>query len=264
LRLAATFSALWSLLATTTLIWVLESGGWSALQGLARSPGEALFLLGPGALRLWIEGAAGVVLIFLAAFLLNQAVARSLLYVLRPVPMDWPARFPRPAAPTALMSYASDRAEAFSYTLLSPTAQRGRPMRREVVLVSDRLRELLTPRELEAVIAHELGHIRGLDGRYLTFLRTLSRMMRWDPIFLYLARTITHREEFRADDDAVRLTHRPLVLARALYKACVVSGAPRSGLLPGFVGPGGVAGRRQALARIRRLVEIAELGESEG
>jgi len=31
LRLAAAFLALWALLATTTLVWVLRNGGWSAV-----------------------------------------------------------------------------------------------------------------------------------------------------------------------------------------------------------------------------------------
>jgi len=95
--------------------------------------------------------------------------------------------------------------------------------------------------------------------RYLTFFRTLSRLMRWDPILAYFAESLTRREEYRADLDAVELTRRPRAMARALYKATFL--APTSGSsLPGLLGVGGPRGRRQAVERIRRLVALAESG----
>jgi len=126
-------------------------------------------------------------------------------------------------------------------------------------MVSDRLLEQLEPREWEAVLAHEIGHLRELDGRYLTFFRTLSRLMRWDPILAYFAESLTRREEYRADLDAVELTGRPRALARALFKASALSG-PSGSTLPGLLGVGGARGRRQAMERIRRLIVLAESG----
>jgi Zn-dependent protease with chaperone function len=117
----------------------------------------------------------------------------------------------------------------------------------------------LTSREWEAVLAHEVGHLRELDGRYLTFFRTLSRMMRWDPMLAYFAESLTRREEYRADLDAVELTRRPRAMARALYKAAFLAPARGNGL-PGLLGVGGPRGRRQAVERIRRLVALAESG----
>ncbi|MGI0154868.1 MAG: M48 family metallopeptidase, partial [Thermoplasmata archaeon] len=193
-----------------------------------------------------------------AAFLLSQAVGRGFLAILKPRAVEWPDRIPRPSAPTDLLSFASPRAEAFSFTLLETGGAR-LVRRRDVILLSDGLIGRLTPEEREAVVAHELGHIRELDGRYLTFFRTLSRMMRWDPILAFLADRLTVREEFRADLDAVEVTRRPRALARALYKAgCADEGFPRGAL--GLLGPGGRRGRQQAIERIRRLVALAESG----
>jgi Zn-dependent protease with chaperone function len=254
-RLAAMVAAAWALLATTALAWILAQGTATAVLLLARSPGA---LLAPAAVQDWGIGAVGAFAIFLAAFLLCQAVGRGLITVLRPKSLEWPSGLPRPPTPTHLLAYPSDRPDAFTFTLLVPV--RGARARREdVILISDGLLADLSPVELEAVVAHELGHVRELDGRYLTFFRTFARMVRWDPLLALLAHVLTRREEFRADADAVEMTHRPRALARAIYKA---SRAPlsRPGPLAGLLGPGGTRGRRQATERIRRLIDLAESG----
>jgi Zn-dependent protease with chaperone function len=254
-RLTVLLLAGWALLATTVLVWVVVGGGVGAAEVLVRSPTA---LLEPAAARDWLLGAAGAFLVFLLAFLLSQSVGRAMLIVLRPRPVAWPDRLPSPEAPTRLLAYASERADALMFTLLVPS-RRVRWNREDVILVSERLLAELTPEEWEAVVAHELGHLRELDGRYLTFFRTFARMMRWDPVLAVIADSLTRREEFRADLDAVELTGRPRALARAIYKASRLV-PTRPGALAGLLGPGGRRGRRQALERIRRLVALAESG----
>ncbi|HEY6238954.1 MAG TPA: M48 family metalloprotease [Thermoplasmata archaeon] len=258
LRLAAGFLALWALLATTALLWVVTNGGWTALVRLASSPLE---LFQPRFALTWLEGGAGAFLVFLIAFVLNQAVGRGMLLLLRPSPFPWPASVPRPHDPVDLLLFRGERAEAFSFTLLALDPKvRGRPVRREVILLSSGLVRHFRPEEREAVIAHELSHILDLDGRYLTFVRTLARMMRWDPVLVYLAATLTRREEFRADARAVRLTGRPLALARALFKSSLWTPPRRSVGVAGLLGGGGERARADVLERIRRLLELHESG----
>jgi Zn-dependent protease with chaperone function len=254
-RLAVAFLACWAIFATTGLVWVLAGGGWQAIVRLASDPA---MIFEPRFALLWLVGAVGAFGIFLTAFLLSQAVGRGFLALHRPRALPWPGRIAPPATPTALLAFPSSQVEAFTFTLLEVGA-RGRPQRRDVILVSDALIARMTPEEQEAVVAHELGHIRELDGRYLTFVRTLSRMMRWDPLLAFLSDRLTEREEFRADLDAVEMTQRPRALARALYKASRSEGG-RGRALPGFLGTGGRRGRRQAVERIRRLVTLAESG----
>lgn len=254
-RLAAVFLGFWAVFATTGLAWVVANGGGAAFVRLASAPA---MLVEPRFLFLWLAGGVGAFAIFLAAFLVSQVVGRGFLAVLKPRDLDWPRAIPRPSTPTDLCAFPSTAFEAFTFTLL----ETGGPClvrRRDVILLSDGLIARVTPEELEAVVAHELGHVRELDGRYLTFFRTLARMMRWDPILAFLADRLTEREELRADLDAVELTRRPRTLARALFKA-IRSDASGPRAAGGLLGPGGRRGRHQAVERIRRLVALAESG----
>jgi Zn-dependent protease with chaperone function len=248
----------WSLLATTLLVWFLAQGGVVAVLGLVRAPGVLLTSRAVGA---WELGAVGAFVLFLAAFVLCQAVGRGLLRLLAPTPLAWPEAVPRPSVPVRLLAFRSARPDAFTFTLLRPSRQLSW-LREEVILVSERLLGALEPAEWQAVVAHELGHIREYDGRYLTFLRTFARLMRWDPILATVASRLTRREEFCADEAAVAMTGRPRALARAIYKAAHLAPASR-GVLAGLLGPGGAAGHRQAIERIRRLVVLAESGRFE-
>ncbi|MCI4336741.1 MAG: M48 family metalloprotease [Thermoplasmata archaeon] len=259
LRLAATFLALWALLATTTLIWVLTNGGYSAIVTLARQP---LTLFEPRWAVLWALGALGAFVVFAIAFSVNQLVGRGFLHILRPATLAWPANLPRPAEAVRLMQFHSFRPEAFSFTLLAVGGgARAGPHRVEVILLADELLRRLEPEEVEATIAHELGHIYDLDGRYLTFFRTLARMMRWDPLLAHLANSLTRQEEYRADDAAVAMTGRPLALARALFKASTL---PRTSLPPGMSAFLGTSGRRGAAETIRRIERLVQLAERSG
>lgn len=254
-RLTAVFLAVWALFATTALLWVLSNGGWSAVVRLAGSPD---LLFEPGALEVWVAGALGAFLVFLTAFLLSQTVARGFLRLFPSTELPWPEGVPAPSKLTSLRVFRSDGGGAFAFTIFERGGARGL-RRRDVIMVSDCLLSELDVREWEAVLAHEVGHLRELDGRYLTFFRTLSRLMRWDPILAYVAESLTSREEYRADLAAVTQTQRPRAMARALYKASFLA-PPAGRSLPGLLGIGGPRGRRQTMERIRRLVALAESG----
>lgn len=262
LRLAAAFLGLWALFATTLLIWVLSNGGYAAVLTLARDP---LTIFAPRWAPLWALGAVGAFGVFSIAFAVNQLVGRGFLYLLRPSPMPWPRSLPRAPAALRLMQFPSRWPEAFSFTLLARDPPRALGLRRvEVILLSDTLLTLLSPEELEAAIAHEAGHIGDLDGRYLTFFRTLARMMRWDPVLAFLADSLSRREEYVADDAAVALTGRPLALARALFKVSTLPSRPAPFGATGFLGAGGPRAAAETLRRIRRLVARAEASADAG
>lgn len=253
LRLAAVFLVLWAVLATTALAWLIANGGWPALAGLAQRP-PAVF--GLSAFWLWIVGGVGALGVLSVAFLVNQLVGRSILRICAPQPLPWPSSLGVVAGRVELLRFQSPSAEAFSFTLLERRAAHWRC--REVILVSHTLWLELEPEEREAVVAHELAHVLELDSRYLTFFRTLAKLMRWDPVLGYLANRLTHREEFRADDDAVAATHRPLALARALFKAIMLGRESLGRTSANFLGVGGRRGRQEAVERIRRLMALAD------
>ncbi len=253
-RVAVVGLAGWALLATTAFVWLIV-GGVGAVARAATAPAS---LVAPAAAPVWILGATGAFVVFVAAFLLSQSVDRGLLQLLRPRPVAWPSGLPVPTPCPRLLAFDSPRPDALTFTLLVPS-WKARWRREDVILVSESLLAALAPEEWEAVVAHEVGHVAELDGRYLTFLRTFARMMRWDPVVAALVRSLNRREEFRADLDAVAQTGRPRALARAIYKATRLVPA-RRGALAGLLGPGGRAGQRQAAERIRRLLDLAESG----
>jgi len=255
-RLTAVFLGVWALFATTALVYVLANGGWAALVGLARMPS---LLFEPRSAGIWVAGALGAFAVFAVAFILSQAVGRGFLRLYPSRELPWPTRLPKPVTATSLRAFDAAGEGAFAFTLLERGGPRG-ARARDVIMISEGLLGELDPAEWEAVIAHEVGHLRELDGRYLTFFRTLSRMMRWDPVLAYFAESLTRREEFRADLDAVEITQRPRALARALFKATALSPSSPTRSLPGLLGVGGRRGRRQAVERIRRLVALAESG----
>lgn len=255
-RIATAAVGVWAVVVTTVLVWVVSRGGPGGAWRLLHAPG---LLFTSSAADAWILGGAGAFLVFLTAFVLCQLVGRGLLKFLQPTPLPWPDRLPRPVAPFKLLAYRSEQPDAFAFTLLARPTRSRRGWREEMILVSESLLRSLTPEEWEAVVAHELGHVRALDVRYLTFFRTFARMVRWDPVLAVLADRLTRREEFGADRAAVELTGRPRALARAIFKASLRPGST-PGALAGLLGPGGRRGRRQAFERIRRLVELAESG----
>ncbi|MHB1435261.1 MAG: M48 family metalloprotease [Thermoplasmata archaeon] len=260
LRLAAVFLGVWSLLATTALVAVVLAAERHQLPGEVLSTGG---LFSPAEAELWALGALGALGVLALAFGLNQIVARGLLHLGHPQTLRWPPAL-GPAPPSLrLVSFASPRIEAFSFTLLEVGGSRG-IRRTEIIFVSEASRHRLTDDEQVAVIAHEWGHIRGLDSRYLTFFRTLARMMRWDPVVGYCASSLTRREEYRADREAARLTGRPEVLARALWKAATFSTPDLGRGYGGFTGRG-VRGRRsEVVRRIERLLPRAEVPRDPG
>lgn len=254
-RLAVALLAVWAVVATTALVGVVAQGGWPAVVSFVRSPTAYLADRPVGE---WLWGAVGALGLFALAFGLTQIVGRGYVRLLRPRRLPWPSGVPAPATPTRLLAFPSDRADAMMFTLLERTqGMRVRPV--DLILVSEQLLRTLSASEWEAVVAHEIGHGRDLDGRYLTFLRTFSRMMRWDPVFAYVTDSLTRREELRADAVAVELTGRPRALARAIFKASYLA-PPRRSSAAALLGVGGRRGRAHALARIERLVALAESG----
>lgn len=258
LRLAAIFTALWALLATTALVALISLRG--AYRELLAAPGQ---FGSPSHLGVWEIGALGAFVLLTIAFLVNQLVGRGWQRLLRPEPVPWPGRLVPPVEPTSLYQYASDRLEAFSFTILERHPGRWRLRRHEMILISEALRERLNPEELEAVVAHELGHVRDLDARYLTFFRTFARMMRWDPVLAFLSARLTSQEEFRADEEAVRMTRRPRALARALLRSMGEGVAVPAAFGPstGLFGPSARRMPPEVARRIERLLALADRPE---
>lgn len=128
-------------------------------------------------------------------------------------------------------------------------------IRRRTIVLSSWLIERLDPRELEAVLGHELAHLARRD--HVT--RWLGRLLRDATAYLpggwYALRALETDEELNADVLAIEATRRPLAMASALGKVWRgVLGSPRP---TGMVGVPGYAGASEALLeqRLARLLD---------
>lgn len=127
-------------------------------------------------------------------------------------------------------------------------------LRKPVVLLSTWMLEHLDSQELEAVLMHELEHVRQRD--YLT--NWLAIVLR--DVFFYLPtsrvayRQLAHEREVACDDWAVSATHHPLALASALTKMWLSVVDPHSSSLAQPL-----IGRNAAVSqRIERLLHRTE------
>jgi heat shock protein HtpX len=87
---------------------------------------------------------------------------------------------------------------------------------RKVVAVSSELVSSMSSEEVEAVIAHELSHLKNKDSREKGLARLAKLAFVFDPV-LHLVEAAVHRErELLADLLSVKYTQKPLALASAL------------------------------------------------
>lgn len=200
---------------------------------------------------------AGIVLG--SSMLLGQASSRALLRQCRCQRVSGVA-LPRDGVPasTELWLIQEARPDAFAVAILR--LDRRRLFRvQDVIVVTTGFRELLSPEELRAALAHEAAHVQAHDHRYLPFVRSLSRILFVDPVLAYLARHLAARYEFGADEDAAWSTRNPRALASALLK--VHESTRSSKGVTSFLGR---TRSPMVVRRIERLLDLAERMEAAG
>jgi len=102
---------------------------------------------------------------------------------------------------------------------------------RKLVAISHELVDSMSSAEIEAVMAHELSHLKNKDSREKGLARVAKFAFAFDPV-LHLVEAAVHRErELLADRSAVGYTQKPLALASALLRV-------HSGFKSGLSGPG--------------------------
>ncbi len=90
--------------------------------------------------------------------------------------------------------------------------------KKPLIVMSETLLSLLKKDELEAVMAHELAHVKNSDTALKALVTAYKTALPQDPI-IRLVEAAFHRErEMVADEAAANATGRPLSLASALLK----------------------------------------------
>lgn len=132
-----------------------------------------------------------------------------------------------------------------------------------LVVMSESLLTLLKKDELEAVMAHELAHVRNSDTSLKALVTAYKAALPHDPI-IRLVEAAFHRErEMAADEIAAKVTRKPLSLASALikiYEAFPKHDMRTYGTLSILgVGYSLVSRHPPIINRVNRLIHLAEL-----
>jgi beta-lactamase regulating signal transducer with metallopeptidase domain len=122
---------------------------------------------------------------------------------------------------------------------------------RPVVLLPVSALTGLTAVELEAVIAHELAHIKRLDAFVNLFQIAVETFLFYHPVVWWLGKRIREERENCCDDEAVAICGSPVVYAHALTRMAEWRAAPQLVM----------AVNRSSLAtRVARLLGLSKAG----
>ena len=132
---------------------------------------------------------------------------------------------------------------------------------RKVVAVSPEMVALMSSAEVEAVIAHELSHLKNNDSQEKGLARLAKLAFVFDPT-LHLVEAAVHRErELLADQSSVKYTEKPLALASALLKVHSAYLAhlpgPGAGLFVGHNSKGLLSRYPDLDRRVQLLIDMA-------
>ncbi|HYT01148.1 MAG TPA: M48 family metalloprotease [Thermoplasmata archaeon] len=133
--------------------------------------------------------------------------------------------------------------------------------KQRTILVSTGLLSLLEQDEVEAVVAHELMHLKHHDSEFKVFSRVLSRILFFDPFSKFFDPAVHREREYLADEMGARSSGRPATLASALLK--IASHGPQEKASWGLsiLGSGkGLFSRYPPLQeRVHRLILLSDL-----
>jgi Zn-dependent protease with chaperone function len=134
---------------------------------------------------------------------------------------------------------------------------------RRIIAVSPELVNSMSSAEVEAVIAHELSHLKNNDSLEKGLARLAKLAYAFDPI-LHLVEAAVHRErELLADQSSVKYTQKPLALASALLKVHSAFQAglpgPGAGLFVGHKAKGLLSRYPDLDRRVQLLIDMARV-----
>lgn len=120
---------------------------------------------------------------------------------------------------------------------------------KQVILLPAGLLSGLPPEQIEAILAHELAHVRRHDYLANLLLSLIEVLLFFNPLMWWISRKARAEREHACDDLALEMTGDALALARslALLEGSRLNGAP---LAMAFSGREG-----STLSRVRRLLQ---------
>lgn len=124
-------------------------------------------------------------------------------------------------------------------------------LKRPQLLMPCKLIEYLETRELDQILAHELGHVRRYDDWANLAQRVVAALLWFQPAVRWIGRRLDLEREVACDDAVVALTNRPRRLAACLTRLAEIAAGPRIAPLA----PAAVGTRSQLSRRIHMLLD---------
>ena len=135
--------------------------------------------------------------------------------------------------------------------------------KRKMIVLSEQLMKLLDINELEAVIAHELAHLKRGPSKIKLLAATYRSIITFDPLIRLIEAAIYRESEYMADQASALVTGKPMALVSALlkiYDEFLKGASLQSSFLDAVRGKNGVLCKHPPLrSRIDRLLKMADL-----
>ena len=91
---------------------------------------------------------------------------------------------------------------------------------RPVLLLPEGITERLAPAHLEAIVAHELCHVRRRDNLAAAVHMAVEAIFWFHPLVWWLGARLVEEREHACDEEVLRLGSRPEVYAESILKTC--------------------------------------------
>ena len=92
--------------------------------------------------------------------------------------------------------------------------------RRPLLLLPQRIAERLSPSEMNAILAHELCHVRRRDNLLASFHMTVEALFWFHPLVWWIGARLIEERECACDEDVVSRGNAPYLYAEAILKVC--------------------------------------------
>jgi beta-lactamase regulating signal transducer with metallopeptidase domain len=116
----------------------------------------------------------------------------------------------------------------------------------------------LSPEQVEALLAHEVWHVRRRDALWLAVQGWIAALFFFQPLNALAQRRLRETAEVLCDDGAVSSKDRRLALAECLARIADWTLRPLPALVPAMAEPASLLGRR-----LRRLLRPPAAGRSQ-
>ncbi|HVV46906.1 MAG TPA: M56 family metallopeptidase [Bryobacteraceae bacterium] len=127
---------------------------------------------------------------------------------------------------------------------------------RPVLLLPEGIVERLTPSELEALLAHELCHVRRRDNLFAAIHMTVEAVFWFHPMVWWIGARLVEERERACDEDVLRLGNQPRVYADAIVSVCRLYAESPLACMAGVSGSD-IRKRIEAIMRNRKATSLS-------